>query len=591
MSKGKRLIKSFDYHGVTLGDGRMRHQFDLVKDYYLAIANDDLLHGYRERAGLPAPGIELGGWYTGDAGNVFPQIMAGFARMYAATGDKAVLDKANYLLKEWAKCIAPDGYFFYSTHPTSKQYYYEKVVGMLVDMYIYCGNTDTLEYLKTVTDWAEKNMDRTRDYANAEGNPKIPCHAWGEWYTVSENLYRAYLLTGDTRYKDFAEVWEYTEFWDIFAKKGDIFGTRENGEKTEKYHAYSHVNTFSSAAAAYLAKGDEHYLNVLKNAYDFLQQYQTFATGGYGPDEWLYPRERFATTLQDARNHCEIQCGSWAGFKISKYLMTFTGDAKYGDWVERMAYNLIGADIPMNAEGKVNYYAYYHQSGAAKKLYPDSWACCTGTRPQVVADYHDQIFLQDDDSLYVSLYAPSTLTWNRDGNEITVSQRTRFPEESTVEFEVSAENPTNFALKLRVPGWITGPMTAKVNGKPEELKENDLHWAVIEREWKNGDKVLVNIPMKLWLSRFMDEQEFPVAIMHGPVVLALRSQDGDPSKKVDFTNLEESLVPLEAEPLTYHLTSDPNVLIRPLYAFKEGEQFFMYLDPTLDPTIDTTEKE
>ncbi len=41
--------------------------------------------------------------------------------------------------------------------------------------------------------------------------------------------------------------------------------------------------------------------------------------------------------------HAEIPCGSWAGFKLSRYLMGFTGEARFGDWIETMVYNAIGA--------------------------------------------------------------------------------------------------------------------------------------------------------------------------------------------------------------------------------------------------------
>ena len=72
-------------------------------------------------------------------------------------------------------------------------------------------------------------------------------------------------LNSETRYKGFAAVWEYTEYWDIYGRKGDIFGKRPNGESTGGYHAYSHVNTLSGLGAAYLAKGDRHYLGTLEN--------------------------------------------------------------------------------------------------------------------------------------------------------------------------------------------------------------------------------------------------------------------------------------------------------------------------------------
>ena len=92
---------------------------DEVRDDYLRIPNDDLLKGFRQRAGLPAPGKDLGGWYSGDVFSVFGQIVSGLSRLYAATGDPACREKADSLIAEWAKCIAPDGYFFYSAKPNS----------------------------------------------------------------------------------------------------------------------------------------------------------------------------------------------------------------------------------------------------------------------------------------------------------------------------------------------------------------------------------------------------------------------------------------------------------------------------------------
>lgn len=61
---GKRVIEPFDFRGVRLQPGPLRAQVDEVRAFYLAIPDDDLLKGFRARAGLPAPGKDLGGWYT-----------------------------------------------------------------------------------------------------------------------------------------------------------------------------------------------------------------------------------------------------------------------------------------------------------------------------------------------------------------------------------------------------------------------------------------------------------------------------------------------------------------------------------------------
>src|SRR5690242_5893761 len=84
--KGKRLLENFDFRGVTLDAGPLRKQVDEAREDYLRIPNDDLLKWFRQRAGLPAPGQDLGDWYSGDVFHVFGQIVSGLSRLYAATG-------------------------------------------------------------------------------------------------------------------------------------------------------------------------------------------------------------------------------------------------------------------------------------------------------------------------------------------------------------------------------------------------------------------------------------------------------------------------------------------------------------------------
>jgi DUF1680 family protein len=572
--KGRRLLQPFDYRGVTLDGGSLRRQFDETRDYYLRIPDDDLLKGFRARAGRPAPGVDLGGWYSADVFHVFGQILSGLARMYAATGDPACRDKANALVSEWGKCIAPDGYFFFSAKPNAPHYIYDKMVGGLVDTYLYCGNREALTCLSRITDWAVKHLSRARPYG-ADSN---------EWYTLSENLYRAYLATGDPKYRDFAAVWEYTEYWNRYAQKAGIFDSKTGG-----YHAYSHVNTLGGAGAAYLVTGEPRYLNTLKNAYDYLQASQCFATGGYGPNESLLPREPLLRLLAETHNTFETQCGSWAAFKMAKYLISFTGDAKYGDWIERLVYNGIGASIPMSADGRVFYYSDYNLSGASKQNIGFGWSCCTGTRPMAVADYDDLVYFRDADGLYVNLYTPSTVRFvlhppqsGKSGSTglgiITVRQSTRFPESETTEFTVTTPHPASFLLALRAPGWLAGPMTVSVNGRPVRTRA-ERHWVMVRRVWKNGDRLTARLPMRFRAVRFDPARPYPAAIMRGPVVLAFRSPAGNPSRRVDVANLESALVPSAGESLTYHLASDPAALARPFYAFKDGEPYYLYLDP------------
>ncbi len=563
-------IEPFGYHGVSLDDGPLRWQVDAARADYLRIPNDDLLKGFRQRASRPAPGALLGGWYSSDIFHVFGQILSGLARLYATTGDPACREKAEALVKGWAECIEPDGYFFYSRKPNAPHYIYDKMVGGLVDLIVHCKSKPAADALARITGWAIKNLDRSNAYA----------FGGTEWYTLSENLYRAHRATGNPTYRDFAAVWHYTEYWDIYARRGDLFGDRKNGRRTDAYHAYSHVNTLGGAGQAYLHTGEQHFLDTLINAHDELVAHQCFATGGFGPDEQLLPQAAWRRKTDYTHNSFETQCGAFAVFKLCKYLMTVTGDARYGDWIERLACNGIAATIPMTPDGLVFYYSDFSALGGEKRNHSVGWSCCTGTRPMALADLHDLIYFFDKDDLFVNLFVPSTVIWNRQDGPITIRQSTRFPEAESTELIITAQRPATFGLKVRVPGWRAGSLEFSVNGKRMPDSVDGHGWALVRRQWKDGDRVSIRLPMKFDVRPLDSSVPFPAMILRGPVALAVRSSGKNPGALLHEPDLAKALIPSVGEPLTYHARSDDSdVLIRPFYAFKQGEPYFLYLDP------------
>ncbi len=572
---GARIIEPFDYRGVRLDDGPLKQQVDETRAFYLTISDDDLLKGFRTRAGKPAPGKDLGGWYSSDTFHVFGQVVSGLARLYAATGDPACRDKANRLISEWATCIEPDGYFYASRKPNAPHYIYDKMLWGLLDAHAYCGNTEALGYLERITDWAIKHLDRTRRVNDTST----------EWYTLSENLYRAYLATGQQKYREFARVWEYRDYWEIYARQGDIFAPRPDGQHNTSYHAYSHVNTLGGAGAAYRVTGNPHDLDILRNAYVFLHKHQCFATGGFGPDEQLLPADRLREKLDLTHNSFETQCGSWAVFKLAKYLITFTGDATYGDWIEQLVHNGLCAGIPMTPDGHVFYYSDYNLHGATKRNTDFGWSCCTGTRPQAVADMTDLVYFRDADGLYVNLFTPATVAWKQGNELVKVTQSTAFPASDEVRLRVTVSGPVELSIRFRVPGWLAAPIEAKVNGEAVSLHASDRHWAGLRRRWQSGDVFSVRLPMKLAQSRLSPAHAKPAAILLGPVVLAFEAPSARVLRNLEFTTIERQLEPVAGKPLHYRLAGKPDVLARPFAAYGPAQRYFVYLDPTMGQRI------
>ena len=115
-------IRAFDFDGVSLRDSRWKQQYDNAREFYFNVSDDDILHGFRAAAGLPAPGKPLGGWAEPDSSVVFGQWLSGMSRIYRNNADTEMRDKASYLMREFAKTVPPDG------NARMEHYPYEKLV-------------------------------------------------------------------------------------------------------------------------------------------------------------------------------------------------------------------------------------------------------------------------------------------------------------------------------------------------------------------------------------------------------------------------------------------------------------------------------
>jgi hypothetical protein len=492
---------------VRLLDSRWQQQLQQNRAYYLSLTNDDILHGFREAAGLPAPGMPLGGWCASNSSTVFGQWLSGMARLSKANADSELHDKASDLLTEWSKTVKPDG------DCNMRHYAWEKLCCGLVDMHLYAGDPQAIPMLEKITDYASKNFEHQN--MPASGAPHgAPSGRPGEWYTLAENLYRAYQATGNPKFREFAEVWLYTAYWNKFADTSapqDVSGV----------HAYSHVNTFSSAAMHYEVTGDPTYLRILRNAYDYLQQTQLYATGGYGPAERMMALDgSLGKSLELCQNTFEAVCGSWAGFKLSRYLMRFTGEARYGDWTERLFYNGVGAALPLTGRGKNFYYSDYRLSGGMKVYRYDQFTCCSGSLFQNIADYSNLIYYKDPASLYVNLYVPSEVTWVHQGENIKVRQETEYPFAETSTLTLDLPGSREFPLRFRVPEWASG-MSIQVNGSAAGVACTPGTWATISRPWKTGDTVEVRIPLRFRWQPVDRQHPNRAAMVRGPVVMAM----------------------------------------------------------------------
>jgi DUF1680 family protein len=296
---------------------------------------------------------------------------------------------------------------------------------------------------------------------------------------------------------------------------------------------------------AFEATGEAHYLDVIRHAFDYLQRFQCYATGGYGPNERFMKTDgSLGRALETRSDTFEAVCGSWAGFKLARYLQQLTGEARYGDWIERLFYNGVGAALPLQDGERNFYYADYRTGGGMKVYNWDTCTCCSGTYIQNLAEYHNLIYFFDDDGLYVNLFVPSEVDWPGPAGAVHLVQQTRYPDEDTTTLTMDMAAPGSFALRLRVPEWATA-VTAAVNGQPVQFDARPGTWAAIVRTWRPGDRLTVTLPLTLRMEPVDRWHPERVAVVRGPVVFVLEGAYHDPNFALPRTNddLQRWLVP------------------------------------------------
>jgi hypothetical protein len=464
---GQKFLKEFGYGDVSLDSPIHEEQFRQTQAVLMGLDDDALMKPFRQMVGQPAPGEDLGGWYrydpnfdwhTFDAGfapsATFGQWVSALARGYAITGNAAVKKKVLQLNRLYAKTI--DGKFHVDNRFPA--YCYDKLVCGLIDSQKYVGDPLAWDILAKTTEAATPHLPAHAVEHGTNWRPgKDESWNWDESYTMPENLFLAYNRGAGDRYKAIGAQYLSEPFYERLARgENDLKGR----------HAYSHVNCLCSAMQGYLTLGEEKYLRAAKNGFDMVLA-QSFATEGWGPDEQLRPTGTADVydSLTSTHSSFETPCGSYEHFKLTRYLLRVTRDTRYGDSMERVMYNTILGALTLQSDGRTFYYSDYNFKG--KKVYSNHrWPCCSGTMPQIAADYRISTYFRDGSDVFVNLYIPSTLWWTDDGAQISLTQKGEYPYQPQVTFEVKTSKAATFAVNLRIPAWAEGASLA-VNGKHE----------------------------------------------------------------------------------------------------------------------------
>jgi len=517
-------LAQFAYGDVELLEGPLRQQFQTNHVFYAALDENSLLKPFRQRAGIAAPGEDMGGWYSwaplddlgkpGDngfaPGHSFGQYLSGLSRDYAATGSKPTQKKIHSIVRNFAPAISSH-FWDENRFPA---YTYDKISIGLLDAHQFAAAPDALAILDKTLDSVSAHLppggiSRAEQYARPH---KDESFCWDEPYTLPENFFIAWQRGAGQRYRDLAVRFLADDwYWNPLAAGQNVLPGK---------HAYSHVNAMSSAMQAYLVLGSEKHLRAAMNGFDFLRTTQSFATGGWGPDEdFRTPGSgEIGDSLTKTHSSFETPCGSYAHFKITRYLLRTTRDSRYGDSMERVLYNCILGARPIKEDGHGFYYSDYNNNGS-KFYHPYKWHCCTGTFSQVTADYGISSYFRDNSAIYVNLFVPSRVTWSQGSDPISLTQQTNYPHQPATQITISTGKLVSFPIYLRIPAWA-GPKTViSVNGKHIVASPEPGRFARLDRTWKNNDRIEIEFDMPTVLEPVDPQHPNLLATVHGPSAL------------------------------------------------------------------------
>ena len=361
-------------------------------------------------------------------------------------------------------------------------------------------------------------------------------------------LVKLYQVTGEKKYLDFSE-------W-LLEQRGHGYGSYSvhvDPEGARKWnpiyyqddapvrdmceiagHAVRAMYLYCGMADVAAYTGDQGYIDALTRLWDDVVVRNMYITGGIGQSAH---NEGFTTdySLPNLTAYCET-CAS-VGMVLWNWRMNqFTGDSKYADVMERSMYN--GALAGISLEGDLFFYVNPLES--VGKHHRKPWygcACCPSQICRFLPSIGNYIYGLSQDAVWVNLYMGNTAEVKVNGKNVTLTQETNYPWEGAVALTVGTKSPVKTQMRMRIPEWCRS-YTLAVNGTAVNAPV-EKGYAVIERKWKDGDKIelVLDMPVEVVAADpRVKENEGRRALQRGPLVYCLEEADN----KVDYDQLRIS---------------------------------------------------
>lgn len=523
-------VSPFDLRDVQLLDSPFKAAMDRNAAYLLLLEPDRFLHYFRTEAGLPARAPAYGGWESPNegAGRSLGHYLSALSLQYRASGDPRFKQRIDYIVDQLAQVQAANGIGYLGAEAHGKQFWADLAAGNpnalkkyrvpwyvqhkmfagLRDAWLLAGNAQAKQVLIRLSDWA---INETASLNDAQFQTMLEQEHGG----MREVLCDVYAITGDKKYLDLARRFYHVKVIDpLMQQQDDLAGL----------HANTQIPKVIGEARWYELTGQTDHRRAAEFFWDRVVHTRSYANGGNSDNEHFYPPDQLASHLGLTTSET---CNTYNMLKLTDHLFQWDPRVEYADYAERALFNHILASCGPSP-GNFTYYipmksGHYRAFSEATA----SFWCCVGTGMENHTKYGQFIFYHDADSLYVNQFIPSQLTWGG----MAVRLETDYPRSGKIDLTIGGNPPQKLRLRIRYPAWAASGLTISINGTPLPITATPGSYVTIERNWKGGDRVELNLPLALRTEALPDDPH-RVAVFFGPLLLCGQLEPIDPSQQL-----------------------------------------------------------
>lgn len=452
-------------------------------------------------------------WLSGNGSHGWEEVpywLKGYAALSYILQDPDMLKETQFWIDAVINNAQSSGFFGPSNYSDGKLELWAQMIMLWVlqDYYEYSGDEKAMTVIRKYLLW-EKNRDDDgfldTYWENSRGGDNMWTAIW--CYNRLGATWMPNLVT---------KIHNNTADW-------------HQANNLPNWHGVNFAQGFREPAEYYLVSGDESMLEASYNTYNIMYNaYGQMPGGMYAADE------NARSGYTDPRQGAET-CALVEHMASDEIMLAITGDALWADRCEDIAFNTLPAAFTtdfralryltspnMAVSDAVNHNPSIDNSGPFLAMNPFSSRCCQHNHGQGWPYFNNHLVMATyDNGLATTLYAASeTSALVSDGVKVTLTEDTHYPFEGDINFTVGTEQAVSFPLYLRIPAWADGAKVA-INGIVQDVTPVAGQYVRIMREWNNGDKVLLSLPMNVQ-STFWKKNKQSVSVNYGPLTLSLK---------------------------------------------------------------------